>query len=521
MRCDVGGGAMGRVVGAPSERRRPRVFDLLDELLADQQQLQTPAARFSVQHDADASTPTMEAVYRDLIPLSAPGPGEQYAFQVDLDACTGCKACVSGCHSLNGLDPDETWRDVGTLLGGDPAHPFQQTVTTACHHCADPSCLAGCPVQAYEKDPITGIVRHLDDQCIGCSYCILTCPYDVPKYSERLGIVRKCDMCQGRLAEGEAPACVQACPTHAITIVNVAVDQARSTTAPSSFLAASPDPAHSRPTTRYVSERGLPAVVVAADADRPEVQHTHWPLVVLLSCTQAALGLTLGWAGAETFGEGGRQWLALVAVLLGVVGIGASVMHLGRPERAWRVFLGLRSSWLSREAVAIGAWVPLLALAAWQPSFVPAAGALPAIAAGVGTVAIGCSAMIYIATPRRFWRAPATAARMGGTVVVAALLASAPIAAVVVLAAKVGFEWRQSQASESWGVLLGSTLRSSFRQRCVLAAGAGAIVLIGAIDASGVTVAAGGALWFVGEIIERSLYFRAVDRSKMPGAAAG
>ena len=52
---------------------------------------------------------------------------------------------------------------------------------------------------AYDKDPITGIVSHLDDQCIGCSYCIFTCPYEVPKFSSSRGIVRKCDLCQGRL----------------------------------------------------------------------------------------------------------------------------------------------------------------------------------------------------------------------------------------------------------------------------------------------------------------------------------
>src|SRR5262249_30553233 len=107
-------------------------------------------------------------------------PGQQYAFSVDLDACTGCKACVSACHSLNGLDDHETWRHIGTLQGGTTRHPIQQTVTTACHHCLEPACQQGCPVGAYEKD--TGIVRHLDDQCIGCQYCILKCPYDVPQY---------------------------------------------------------------------------------------------------------------------------------------------------------------------------------------------------------------------------------------------------------------------------------------------------------------------------------------------------
>src|SRR6266566_3266557 len=84
--------------------------------------------------------------------------------------------------------------------------------------CLEPACMHGCPVGAYEKDALTGIVRHLDDQCIGCRYCMLTCPYEVPQYCVRKGIVRKCDMCADRLAESEAPACVQACPNEAIAI---------------------------------------------------------------------------------------------------------------------------------------------------------------------------------------------------------------------------------------------------------------------------------------------------------------
>ncbi|HKB90561.1 MAG TPA: 4Fe-4S dicluster domain-containing protein, partial [Opitutaceae bacterium] len=164
----------------------------IDELLAEQKRLDTPVVRFADLHDR--AEPSLAPVYRDLIPLTKPQPGEQYAFQVDLDACTGCKACVTACHALNGLDENEAWRDVGLLHSDQAQHPFTQVVTSACHHCVDPACLNGCPVLAYEKDPVTGIVRHLDDQCIGCSYCVLKCPYDVPKYNERLGIVRKCDM---------------------------------------------------------------------------------------------------------------------------------------------------------------------------------------------------------------------------------------------------------------------------------------------------------------------------------------
>src|SRR3954471_21084878 len=204
--------------------KEPALLALVDELLAEQGRLQTPAVRASAAYDQNQRVNPAGIEFKSLIPLTAPGPGEQYAFEVDLDSCSGCKACVVACHSLNGLEENESWRDVGFIHGGSRRPPFQQTVTSACHHCADPACLNGCPVLAYEKDPVTGIVRHLDDQCIGCSYCILKCPYDAPKFSERLGIVRKCDMCQERLAAGEAPACAQACPTHAIRITTVATD---------------------------------------------------------------------------------------------------------------------------------------------------------------------------------------------------------------------------------------------------------------------------------------------------------
>src|SRR5579863_897739 len=184
---------------------------LVDVLLAEQGSM-TAVDRFT-RTQAREETPESAGFYRDLIPLDAPAPGEQYAFEVDLDRCSGCKACVTACHSLNGLDDGESWREVGLLYSGDWRAPFQANITTACHHCVDPGCLSGCPVLAYDKDPVTGIVRHLDDQCIGCHYCVMKCPYDVPKYSVKRGIVRKCDMCSSRLSQGEAPACVQACPS--------------------------------------------------------------------------------------------------------------------------------------------------------------------------------------------------------------------------------------------------------------------------------------------------------------------
>ncbi len=134
----------------------PEVRTLIDQLLAEQNSLQTPVARFTEIHDR---LPDLAPHYRSLIPLTKPGSGEQYAFEVSLDRCTGCKACVSACHSLNGLDDHEAWRDTGVLI----APGWQQTVTTACHHCEDPACMNGCPVGAYEKDADTGIVSVIED----------------------------------------------------------------------------------------------------------------------------------------------------------------------------------------------------------------------------------------------------------------------------------------------------------------------------------------------------------------------
>ncbi|HXU82022.1 MAG TPA: 4Fe-4S dicluster domain-containing protein, partial [Polyangia bacterium] len=213
---------------------------LLDALLREQQTL-TAVERFSQKHDACA-VPAQARYYRDLIPLEKPRPGQQYAFEVDLDACTGCKASVAACHSLNGLEEEEMWRSVGLLHGGTAEKPAQQTVTTACHHCLEPACMLGCPVPAYEKDPITGIVKHLDDQCIGCKYCTLTCPYEVPQYNADKGIVRKCDMCSDRLAEGEAPACVQACPNEAISIRIVDTARMLEDAQSEAFLPGAPSP---------------------------------------------------------------------------------------------------------------------------------------------------------------------------------------------------------------------------------------------------------------------------------------
>jgi Fe-S-cluster-containing dehydrogenase component/DMSO reductase anchor subunit len=603
-------------------------FPLLAELLAEQQRLDTPVARFSAAFDSTSRSTSRLAP--QLIPLSKPSPGEQYAFEVDLDSCTGCKSCVAACHSLNGLDDDETWRDVGMIVSPSRAHPFTQTVTSACHHCADPACLNGCPVLAYEKDPVTGIVVHLDDQCIGCGYCVLKCPYDVPKFSKRLGIVRKCDMCQSRLAEGEAPACAQACPTHAIRIVTVVTGNRNGETGDrsgetgdgkpetrtakpetgnrrpesehgaeteirtqqhgygephhhsalcsasgfrssvsgistvsnfqspvsgfrspvssfpspvSSFLPGAPDPSYTRPTTRYLSRRRLPSDLVAADATALCPQPAHWPLVALLMFMPMAVGCGI----ADKILSLPTPTLTVLGWLSGAAGLAFSVLHLGQPRRAWRIFLGLRKSWLSREAVVFGAWFPLATTYAaarleWLPlNAGPLRALLAVTTASLGTLGLFCSVMIYADTRRVFWRFALTAPRFFGSAVVLGLASalaspgSPPalgFALVIATNLKLLFEARaldplngdrdELTAGRKTALLLAGSLRPVNELR-IYAALLGGVVLplmwaTHALPPAFVWVALIACL--TGELLERSLFFRAVDAPKMPGVPA-
>src|SRR5689334_2357168 len=97
---------------------------LVDYYLQQQQEL-SAVEQFSIEHEA-GELPLQARYYTALLPAAPPKAGEQYAFDVDLDACSGCKACVTACHALNGLDDTETWRDVGLLHGGSESQPFMQ-----------------------------------------------------------------------------------------------------------------------------------------------------------------------------------------------------------------------------------------------------------------------------------------------------------------------------------------------------------------------------------------------------------
>lgn len=534
---------------------------LIDQLLAEQRSL-TAVERFANWHDGH-SAPAQAARYRSLLPAQPPGKGEQYAFDVDLDVCSGCKACVTACHSLNGLDEDETWRGVG-LLVPPPAQTepdetsilqpksFHKHVTTACHHCADPGCLNGCPVLAYDKDPITGIVRHLDDQCIGCQYCVMKCPYDVPKYSERLGIVRKCDMCANRLGVGEAPACVQACPNEAIRIAvvdkaeiitgylkksEVEITKTSNTAAGHTFvvpdlLPSTPSPTITSPTTRYRSRQPV-TELISGDSHEVYPAKAHVPLTIMLVLTQAGVGLSL--IGAVS-GLANRAQ-TIFALVISIVGMVAGTLHLGQPLKAWRGFLGWRKSWLSRELIIFGKFVGALALHAvlmkpWTAW----------LAAGVGVVAVFCSAMIYVDTQRPFWNGKLTFPKFALTTLLlgwtGTMLFAAPVASrltlvlvtMLLVVLKLVAEYSifaghshtpDAPLSKSARLHLLRPLGELFRGRLFVSVLGGLILPLMLlrldVPVNGVALLVFSFL-LVGELLERHLFFVAEAARKMPGS---
>ena len=103
-------------------------------------------------------TPVRRSSDGERMPDRAPGPGEQYRFHVDMGACIGCKCCVVACNEQNGNPAPINWRRVGEIEGGWFPSTSRSYLSMGCNHCLEPTCLEGCPVDAYTKDPITGIV---------------------------------------------------------------------------------------------------------------------------------------------------------------------------------------------------------------------------------------------------------------------------------------------------------------------------------------------------------------------------
>jgi formate dehydrogenase beta subunit len=159
-------------------------------------------------------------------------PADAIAMLYDATVCIGCKACVAACTTANGLIPDTTlsgglWQmptDLNPqtkniiMLYQEADGSAQSFVKRQCMHCLDPACVSGCPFGALDKGA-KGVVEWNGTKCIGCRYCEISCPFDVPRFewTKFNPKIVKCEFCADiRLAKGLEPACTDVCPTHAV-----------------------------------------------------------------------------------------------------------------------------------------------------------------------------------------------------------------------------------------------------------------------------------------------------------------
>lgn len=149
----------------------------------------------------------------------------QYAFYFDSTRCTGCRTCEMACKDYKDLSATIAFRKVYDYEGGAceldadgicTSSAFVYHVSLGCQHCNDPACVQVCPTGAMHKDAETGLVSVDAGKCIGCGYCAMACPYNVPTVDRTLGHSVKCDGCAERVAEGKNPMCVDACPLRAL-----------------------------------------------------------------------------------------------------------------------------------------------------------------------------------------------------------------------------------------------------------------------------------------------------------------
>jgi len=156
------------------------------------------------------------------------GTGDPVGVLVDTTKCIGCRGCEFACAEANGLpEPDanaqptpvrQTSTTQWTAVQGHQVADRQIFVKRQCLHCLQPACASACLTKALHKTP-DGPVTWNGNKCMGCRYCMVSCPFDVPKFEYHSAVprIQKCQFCTTRVAAGEQPACVASCRFGALT----------------------------------------------------------------------------------------------------------------------------------------------------------------------------------------------------------------------------------------------------------------------------------------------------------------
>ena len=473
------------------------------------------------------------------IPQRVLAPGEQYRFHFDMTKCIGCKCCVVACNEQNGNPADINWRRVGEIEGGWYPNTQRLHLSMGCNHCLEPTCLAGCPVDAYSKDPITGVVIHNAEACIGCQYCTWNCSYGVPQYNPERGVVGKCDMCHNRLAEGREPACVGACPESAIQIEIVNIAEWKRNYVASANAPGLPAADDSLSTTRVTLPANLPPDTRKVDMNRVRPEDPHWPLVFMTVLTQLSVGAFAAIWLLQVFGPQARLKIAaMVSLTLGGLALGASTMHLGRPIFAYRALKMWKRSWLSREVLLFAVFSQIAfvyAAVLWLG--LPASRFVGVLTVLTGVAGVTASACIYLVRPRPAWRSKHTlgefylAGAILGPLLAAAiglgakewlLTATTAAASLQLLNLAAKFSWFVSSDTfelKASARLLSKQLRSVLLLRSALLIVGGIILPLRSRSVAGLGAAL--ALAFCGEILGRYLFFVSVVPKNMAAAYLG
>ncbi|NOY05041.1 MAG: 4Fe-4S dicluster domain-containing protein [Chlorobi bacterium] len=158
------------------------------------------------------------------------GADEPVGVLVDTTRCIGCRTCEEACAEAHGLPvPEDLDEDIEgvvrttsekqwTVVNAFTVDDEEIYVKRQCMHCNQPACASACLVKAMYKTE-EGPVIWREDRCMGCRYCMISCPFDVPKfeYNSTVPRIQKCTMCWERQQKGEIPACVENCPEEALT----------------------------------------------------------------------------------------------------------------------------------------------------------------------------------------------------------------------------------------------------------------------------------------------------------------
>ncbi|MEJ2190421.1 MAG: 4Fe-4S dicluster domain-containing protein [Acidobacteriota bacterium] len=188
-----------------------------------------------------AAVATTATAARPVEGWQSKAPDDPYACLVDITRCVGCRKCEKACNEVNKLPTPEVDFDDPTVFERQrrPDHGAFTVVNRHCSgsldhrnrlmpayakiqcmHCQDPACASACPTGALQKTD-SGAVRYDVSRCIGCRYCMLACPFQMPAYEYEEAVaprVRKCTFCFERVVEhGLQPACASICPEEAIT----------------------------------------------------------------------------------------------------------------------------------------------------------------------------------------------------------------------------------------------------------------------------------------------------------------